>query len=156
MGLGMGLMVALVAVVGGLLLFKPDIKVMDVVNQKVGAAPTFEELKAAVAKDPKNAGLQVDLGHAAWEKGKKETALAAYDKALSLDPSVASSRMADNLVACFGTPCQMPAYAIIIARKLTGAEDGLRKLVPDKRNVVRANAVSALDKIGKVQKDDWM
>ena len=155
-GLGTALVVALVLVVGALMFFKPDLKVVDVVNQKVGAGPTYDELKAAVAKDPKNAALQVDLGHAAWEKGKKETALAAYDKALSLDQSVASTRMTDNLVSCFGTPCQMPAYNIIIARKLVGAEDALRKLVPDKRNVVRANAVSALDKIGKAQKDDWM
>jgi hypothetical protein len=145
-----------VLVVGGLMFFKPDLRVVDMVNAKVGAAPTYDELKEAVAKDPKNAVLQVDLGHAAWEKGKKETALAAYDRALSLDPSVASSRMTDNLVACFGNPCMMPAYNIILARKLTGAEGALRALVPDKRHVVRINAVGLLDKLGKAQKDDWM
>jgi len=153
---GSALGLILISGVAALIIIRPDVKIVDVVNSKVGLAPTFDQLKTAVAKDPKNADLQLDYGHAAWEAGKKDTALAAYDAALALDPKLASDRLAGNLVSCFGTAQQAAAYHVITKRKVVGAEAGLRQLVGDKRVVVRANAVAALDKLGKAQKDDWM
>lgn len=153
---GAGVFVVLAGVITAVAVFRPDIRVVDVVNAKVGLTPTFEQLKASVAKDPKNAELQLDLGHAAYEAGKKDTALAAYDAALVIDPGLASQRVADNLVSCFGTAQQTAAYNIIVKRKMLAAEDGLRKLSTDKRYVVRTNVVAALDKLGKAQRSDWM
>jgi hypothetical protein len=153
---GIGAGVLLLGAVIALAVVRPDIKMVDVVNQKVGTAPTLDELKAAVAKNPKNADLELDLAHAAFDSGKKETALAAYDKALGLDPKLESDRVDSNLVSCFGTACQMAAYNVIVKRKVTGTEAGLRKLVADKRYVVRTNAVAALEKLGKAQRGDWM
>src|SRR4051812_41719069 len=74
---GVGAGVVLLAAVVALVVFRPDLRVVDAVNQKVGIAPTYEQLKLAVAKDPKNADLQLDLAHAAFDSGKKEQALAA-------------------------------------------------------------------------------
>ncbi|MBK7864542.1 MAG: hypothetical protein IPJ65_39270 [Archangiaceae bacterium] len=153
---GLSLGVLVVGAVAAVAVFRPDLKVVDLVNQKVGAAPTLEQLKVAAAKEPKNAALQLDLAHMAFDQGKRELALGAYDTALGLDPRLQSDRVATNLVSCFGTAQQAAAYNVIVKRKVVGAEAGLRKLVGDKRHPVRTGAVAALDKLGKAQRGDWL
>lgn len=152
--LGVGILAMGVAI-------RKDVKVVDpvaVVAQKVQAAvaPTLDDLKAAVAKDPKNAKAQLQLADALFEAGKREQALAGYDTALGLDPSLVNEKLANNLLACFGTAQQTTAYNVILHRNVIAAEAGLHKLATDKRHVVRINAVAALDKLGKATKDDWM
>jgi tetratricopeptide (TPR) repeat protein len=144
------------AAVAYALVFKPHLKVIDVVNAKVGIAPTVEELKAAIAKDPKNAQAHLDLGHAWFDGGKWENALAAYDTALALDPALMSDRVATNALACFGTSHQGSAWGLIVKRKLLSTEEGLRTLTADRRHGVRTNAVAALDRLGKAQRADWL
>jgi tetratricopeptide (TPR) repeat protein len=154
-----GALVAGVAAMG--VAIRKDLKVaapVTAVAQKIEAvvAPTLDDLKAAVAKDPKNAKAQLTLANALFEAGKKEQALAAYDTALGLDPSLVNDKLADNLVGCFGTAQQLAAYNVILHRNVIAAEPGLRKLVADKRHGVRTNAAAALDKLGKASREDWL
>jgi hypothetical protein len=118
-------------------------------------APSVDDLKAVVAKDPKNAAAQMALADALFDAGKKDAAMAGYDTALGLDPSLVSDRLAENLVSGFGTPQQATAYNVIVHRNVIAAEPALHKLAGDKRHAVRTGAVAALDKLGKASRDDW-
>src|SRR4051794_7723702 len=81
-GVSLGVLVVGVIALGVAL--RKDLKVvapMAAVAQKIEAAvaPTLDDLKAAVAKDPKNAKAQLALAEASFEAGKREQGLAAYD-----------------------------------------------------------------------------
>jgi hypothetical protein len=133
----------------------PDLKVIDQVETKLGVAPTLDELKAKVAKEPKNAEAQLDLAHAYFDSNQHGAALGHYDLALKLDPKLASDRVVKNLVACAGTAEQNAAFAVISKYKLTGAEEPLHRLHADYRYPVRSGAVATLDRLGKANHDDW-
>jgi tetratricopeptide (TPR) repeat protein len=155
--------ILLVGAVALAVAFRKDLKgnpvaaVTTVANKiEAAVAPTLDDLKAAVAKDPKDAKAQLALGDALFAAGKQQPGLAAYDAALGLDPKLANDKLAENLVGCFGTPNQAAAYNVILHRNVIGAEPALHKLANDKRHTVRTNAVAALDKLGKVTRDDWM
>jgi hypothetical protein len=118
-------------------------------------APSVDDLKAIVAKDPKNAAAQMALADALFDSGKKDAALSGYDTALGLDPALVTDQLADKLVGSFGTAQQAAAFNVIVHRNVIIAEPGLHTLASDKRHMVRAGAVAALDKLGKATRDDW-
>jgi hypothetical protein len=152
LGIGVGVLAVAGVVTAVAMNGAPDSRVLDAMN---GLNPSLPELQKMVSKDPKNARLQLALGHAYFDHGQFSSAVVRYDTALVLDKSLASQRIADNLVTRYGTKDHAAAYATIVKFHLTDAEDGLRKLVPDKRNVVRTGAVATLDKLGKATKEDW-
>ncbi len=104
---------------------------------------------------PNDAIARRDLGHTLWSARKRHAAVAAYARALAIDPSVADERTVANLVATFGTRDQHTAEALIWKNKLVGAERGLRPLVHSKRYAVRWSAVHTLDRLDKGTKANW-
>jgi HEAT repeat protein len=152
--IGIGVGALLIAAIVAIVIIKPDWKMVESV--KASVTQSLPELKAAVQKDPKNASLRVDLGHALFDAKKFDQAVASYAMALSIDSKATTDKMIDNLVACFGIACQPESMELIGKRKLVEAEDGLRKLSRDSRYAVRTGAVGTLEKIGKAQKSDWI
>ena len=104
---------------------------------------------------PTDAGAQLDLGHALWKEGKQHEAVASYERALAMDPSVADGRMVENLVASFGGKDQRTAEDLIWKNKLVAAQDGLEALVTSDRYGVRWGAVRTLDKLEKGSLANW-
>lgn len=119
-------------------------------NFELGRASpeTIASLQSKVISDPKDADLRLELGHALFSSGKRDKALRSYGKALSLDADVVDSRLADNLVACFGTKTQKKAARLLANFKMNDAEEGLRKLLRHKQRWVRLDALRTLTKIG--------
>lgn len=132
----------------------PDWEALDDMKATVGAKPTLAELAQKAKAEPKNAEAQVELGHAQFEAGQRGPALRSYDRALQLDKSVASSRMIDNLIACFSEKEENAAQAIISTYKLVDAEDQLRTLTSHKQWSTRTAALKALDKLDKAKPSD--
>lgn len=112
-------------------------------------------LKAEAKGNPKDAQAQRDLGHAQFKAGRHVAAVAAYQRALKLDPGVADATLASNLVACFGKAEQKTAEQLIGHYKIVAAEPGLEKLAHSKRQVVRWGAVRTLEAIGKASRADY-
>jgi tetratricopeptide (TPR) repeat protein len=147
--------VATIAIATALVLkATPDWKMVDQVKSAVGAQPTLAELQKQAQTQPTEAKFQVDLGHAYFEAGKRGLALKAYDRALGIDPSLASQRIADNLLSCFGQKEQAAAQAIIAMYAVNQAEDGLRKLTGEKQWALRNGALDTLQKLHKAQRED--
>lgn len=153
---GLGVAVLATLVVVGLGAFGlPDWKVVDTVTTSIGAKPTLDELQAKANKDPKDAEAQLELAHASFDAGKKEQALKAYDKALGLDPKLASARVEANLLDGFGTARQAGSMTLITKHKLVGTTDRLKALARNKQWAVRTGAVATLDKLGQADRADW-
>lgn len=116
---------------------------------------TVAEATRNVREHPKDGGAQRDLGHARFAAKKRAAGIAAYRQALALDAGAADDRMVKNLVACFGTPQQEAAEAVIWKNKLVGAQAGLEPLVSSRRPSVRWGAVQTLDRLKKGTKANW-
>src|SRR5262245_785495 len=87
---------------------------------------TLPELVDMAKAHPKDASIQVELGDAYFAAGRRIPALNAYDRALQLDRTAVTSRIAENLVSCYGTREMGAAGAIITQYKLADTEAGLR------------------------------
>ncbi len=150
--------VVLCAGVGTLIAFKglPDSELLDSVAHTVVAKPTLAELSAKVKAEPKNASAWLELGHAQWDADKRLSAIASYDQALTLDKSLASGRVVDNLTSCFGEKCQPQAQKQLVDHKLTAAEGKLVELTASKRYGVRNNAVNTLERLGLASKVNYV
>jgi hypothetical protein len=146
-----GLIVAVLAVVGGgvawavagpaaLNPFRPE---------------KLSDLRADAKENPKDASAQRELGHAQFQASQRGAALSSYDRALRLDRSVEDGTLDQNLVACFGTPLQDEAEAVIRRYKLAGTAHGLDPLVRSSRPSVRWGALKTLDALGKASRADW-
>ncbi|MFZ5470180.1 MAG: hypothetical protein ACOZIN_12165 [Myxococcota bacterium] len=157
-----GAVVLLGLVAVGLMTWRglPDWEAIDQLQNAVGAQASLPELMKRAKENPKDASIQLDLGHAYFAAQKHKSALAAYDRALALDKSVASGRLIDNLLACYGKDEQGAAHAILVQYKLTHAEAGLRQLVDNARWSVRTGAMDTLERLGKATREDaftvWM
>lgn len=143
---------ALVLALNGL----PDTKAIDEAMDTVGMKHTLPELVQMAQADPKDASIQLDLGHAYFEAGQRVSALKAYDKALQLDETVASDLMVENLISCYGTRQMGAAGAIITQYELVDAEDELRALVSNEKLRIRNGALNTLDGLKKAQRDDFL
>jgi tetratricopeptide (TPR) repeat protein len=117
---------------------------------------TLPELLERAQADPKDASVQVELGHVYFEAGQRVAALKAYDKALQLDRDAATRRMLENLVSCYGSRQMGPAGAIITRYKLEDSEDELRALISNRKRPVRHGVLSTLDGLGKARRDDFL
>jgi hypothetical protein len=116
---------------------------------------TVADARASARAHPNDADAQRDLGHALWSSRRRHAAIAAYGRALSLNPGTADDKMTTNLVAAFGSKDQREAEALIWKNKIVGAEKGLEGLVRSKRPAVRWGAVHTLDKLGKGSRSNW-
>ncbi len=155
-GIAGGGVVAGCAVVLALLNGLPDSKAIDKAMDTLGVKRTLPELVKMAQADPKDASIQLDLGHAYFEAGQRVSALKAYDKALQLDETAASDRMVENLISCYGTEEMGAAGAIITRYKLVDGEDELRALVSNKKMRIRNGALTTLDGLKKAQRDDFL
>jgi tetratricopeptide (TPR) repeat protein len=154
-GIAGGALVAVCAVVLALNAL-PDSKAIDEAMAAVGMKPALPELVKMAQADPKDALIQLALGHAYFEAGQRVSALKAYDKALQLDGTAASDRMVENLIACYGTREMGAAGAIITQYELVDGEDELRALVSSKSWRIRNGALNTLDGLEKAQRDDFL
>lgn len=118
--------------------------------------PTLPELVQVAQAEPKDASIQVDLGDAYFEAGRRIPALKAYDRALQLDGTAATRRMVTNLVSCYGTREMGPAAAIIAQYKLEAGEAELRALISNPKWPVRNGAVDTLDGLKKARREDFL
>ncbi len=121
----------------------------------VFASKSVAEARASARAHPDSAVAQRDLGHTLWAAKKRHGALAAYAKALRVDPGVADDAMVAHLLAAFGTRDQAEAEALITRHKLTAADEGLQKLTRSKQRRARWGAVHTLDRIEKGKKTYW-
>ena len=134
----------------------PDSKAIEGAMDTVGMKHTLPELVKMAQADPKDASIQLDLGHAYFEAGQRVSALKAYDKALQLDETAASDLMVENLISCYGTREMGAAGAIITQYGLVDAEDELRALVSNQKLRIRNGALNTLDGLKKAQRDDFL
>jgi hypothetical protein len=154
-GIAGGAVVAVCAVVIGVNAL-PDSKAIDEALDTLGMQPTLPELVEMAQADPKDASIQLALGHASFEAGQRVSALKAYDRALQLDETATSDRMVENLISCYGTREMGAAGAIITQYGLVGGEAGLRALVSSKSWRIRNGALSTLEGLKKAQRDDFL
>lgn len=82
----------------------PDLAEIGEAEEEVVLQPTEVDLKSRLTVEPRDGFAWVALGHSRFDKGEHDAALASYAEALKLDKALASERMIDNLIACFGTP----------------------------------------------------
>jgi HEAT repeat protein len=134
----------------------PDPKAIDEALDTLGMKPTLPELVEMAQADPKDASIQLALGHAYFEAGQRVSALKAYDKALQLDETASDDRMVENLISCYGTREIGAAGAIITRYELVDGEDGLRALVSNESRRIRNGALDTLDGLKKARRDDFL
>lgn len=129
---------------------------LDDLREQVGAAPTLEELRQRVKADPRSAPAHAALGDGQFAAGHRAAGLKSYAKALSIDAAVASDELLKNLVSCYGLNEQARAHALLVQHKLTRAERYLDDLAKHPKWSVRTGAISTLEALGKVTRDDYV
>lgn len=167
--LGLG---AVVVIAGGAFLFRhgmPHGGVMDALRHDVAtpvasmekstgglfAPATLEELQKDVRQNPKDAKARAQLAQAYFDKGLRQMGVAELNRALNVDPSVANDKLAAELVASYGTNEQVQAENIISSYHLLGAQEGLERLTSNSQYGVRLAALTTLQKLGRVSRNDY-
>ena len=123
-----------------------------------GAIKAIEAGKKAAASDPQ---AQLQLGHAYAAQRKNADALAAYKRALELDPTLASDAQLRAAVAAFVTDTD-PAAAVAALQfqeQALGDAGAMAKLVAwasDEDVARRAAAVAAVGKLNLGDRVDWL
>ena len=116
----------------------------------------LRELARRTREQPRSASAWKAYGKGLFDAGKRRAGVRAHGRALALDAGSADGGMVEDLLACFGHGEQGRAEALIARHRLTRAADGLEKLARNQRYSVRWGAVRTLDKVGKVDKADYV
>jgi HEAT repeat protein len=154
--LGLGA-IALAVIVGGVVVARrglPHFAPLDALRQ-MHFTPTLADLQKAVQQHPQDAKAHARLAHAYFDKGMHVQGAAEDERALRLDPKLASDQVASEMVSCFGTPAQGPAASTIGNYHMVQAADGLEKLTSSKQYGIRTAALGTLQKIGKATHSDY-
>jgi hypothetical protein len=118
--------------------------------------PTLADLQRAVHQHPQDAKAHARLGHAYFAKGMHAQGAAEDERALFLDPKIASDDMAADLVSGFGTPAQTVAANTLGSYHMVQAADGLEKLTSSKVYAVRSAALGTLQKLGRASRGEYL
>jgi hypothetical protein len=133
----------------------PELELLEDLGDVV-SKPTLAELIKKANAEPKNAGLQVDLGDAQFEAGKRGAGVRSYDRGLSLDRTATSGKLIDNLVACTGKKEQGAAHTLLVKYKLTEASAELRKFTSNGSASTRNAVLQTLKGLDRATDTDFL
>ena len=149
--------IALAVIVAGVVVARrglPHWAPFDALRQ-MHFTPTLADLQKAVQQHPQDAKAHARLAHAYFDKGMHVQGAAEDERALHLDPRLASDQIASEMVSCFGTPAQASAANAISSYHMVQAADGLEKLTSSRQYGIRTAALGTLQKLGKATHADY-